>query len=58
MDKFGTVRVPDTYIFNSEGKNLVKFMGPQDWKHPNFDQRINFLLSKNPIVKQHKIESH
>ena len=37
---FGTVKVPETYLFDQMGKHLVKFIGPQDWEHPDFFTRI------------------
>ncbi len=37
---FGTVKVPETYLFNKEGKHLTKFIGPQDWSHPDYFKRV------------------
>ena len=37
---FGTVKVPETYLFDSSGKHLVKFIGPQEWMRPDFYQRV------------------
>ena len=31
MKRFGTVKVPETYLFNIDGKILKKFVGPQRW---------------------------
>lgn len=42
---FGTVKVPETYLFNSKGKNLRKFIGPQDWTQLSYEGQINFYLS-------------
>ena len=44
MPIFGTVKVPETYLFDPKGKNLNKFVGPQDWGHPNYLSRIKLLL--------------
>lgn len=40
MPLFGTVKVPETYLFDNMGKHLVKFVGPQDWNHPDYFHRI------------------
>lgn len=37
---FGTVKVPETYLFDNTGKHLVKFVGPQDWNKPDYFLRI------------------
>jgi cytochrome c biogenesis protein CcmG, thiol:disulfide interchange protein DsbE len=37
---FGTVKVPETYLFDNTGKHLVKFIGPQDWNLPDFYKRV------------------
>lgn len=37
---FGTVRVPETYIFDKNGKIIRKFKGPQDWANPFY---VKFL---------------
>jgi cytochrome c biogenesis protein CcmG, thiol:disulfide interchange protein DsbE len=42
---FGTVKVPETYLFNQELKTLTKFVGPQDWLLPGFIERTHRLLS-------------
>lgn len=40
----GTVKIPETYVFNSSGLHLRKFVGPQEWDKPYFFDRINNLL--------------
>ena len=37
---FGTIKVPETYLFDETGKHLVKFVGPQDWDHPSYYKRV------------------
>ncbi len=37
---FGTTRPPETYIIDGQGKIRRKFIGPQDWTHPEI---INYL---------------
>jgi cytochrome c biogenesis protein CcmG, thiol:disulfide interchange protein DsbE len=52
---FGTVKVPETYLFDNMGNHLVKFIGPQDWNLPNFYKRVvrnvekSFTSNKNAI---------
>lgn len=59
MLTFGTVKVPETYLFSKNGKNLNKYVGPQDWKHKSYIDRMNFYLSSiNGDQKSYKVESH
>lgn len=39
---FNTVKVPETYLFNSKFQTLRKFIGPQRWEGPEF---IDFFKS-------------
>ncbi len=52
---FGTVKVPETYLFNSRGKTLNKFTGPQDWSQASYFDRVNFYLNAQ---ESYRIESH
>ena len=54
---FGTIKVPETYLFSRDGKNLNKFVGPQDWKLQAYQTRILNYLSKNSS-KAKEIETH
>lgn len=45
LTPFGTVKVPETYLFGQDGKTLTKFVGPQDWKLSGFVERTHRLLS-------------
>lgn len=59
MLTFGTVKVPETYLFSKNGKNLNKYVGPQDWKHKSYKDRMNFYLSSlTNSQTSYKIESH
>jgi hypothetical protein len=63
MLTFGTVKVPETYLFAKNGKNLNKYIGPQDWKHKSYKDRMNFYLSSlagegSDSQKSYKIETH
>lgn len=57
LNTFGTVKVPETYLFGASGKNLNKFIGPQDWKLDSYKTRILNYLSKDSTIPQ-KIETH
>ena len=56
LDLFGTVKVPETYLFGSRGQGLEKFIGPQEWLQGNFDLRVESLLSQQEMTKS--IETH
>ncbi|MCF8059118.1 MAG: TlpA family protein disulfide reductase [Bacteriovoracaceae bacterium] len=59
MLTFGTVKVPETYLFSKSGKNLNKYIGPQDWNHKSYNDRMNFYLSSlTGGQTPYKIESH
>jgi cytochrome c biogenesis protein CcmG, thiol:disulfide interchange protein DsbE len=46
MVNFGTVKVPETYLFSTKnGKHLNKYVGPQDWLHQSYGDRLDFYLS-------------
>ncbi|EQC46927.1 redoxin domain-containing protein [Bacteriovorax sp. Seq25_V] len=44
MTKFGVVKVPETFLFNTKKLNMTKFVGPQDWKLQSYISRVmNYL---------------
>ncbi len=45
MDLFGTLKVPETFLFNSQGKHLNKFVGPQEWSQDSYFTRLDYWLS-------------
>jgi cytochrome c biogenesis protein CcmG/thiol:disulfide interchange protein DsbE len=45
-EKFGTVKIPETFIFNKSGVAIRKFTGPQDWKNTLY---ANYLDKKIKI---------
>ena len=47
MEQFGTLKVPETYMFDKKGRILKKFTGPQEWSHHYFAERINQHLLTN-----------
>lgn len=38
MDSFGTSKLPESFVFSSKSKLLKKFIGPQDWNKPYFNE--------------------
>ncbi len=57
MDQLGTLKVPETFLFNKEGKHINKFIGPQDWLAESYVTRLNFWLN-GEISTPTKVESH
>lgn len=58
LDSFGTVKVPETYLFNGSGKNLRKYIGPQDWTLSDFVTSTLRLLEGYEFTVKKQIESH
>jgi hypothetical protein len=61
MDLFGTLKVPETFLFDATGKHINKFIGPQEWGQESYQTRLDFWLnlgqnSQNYIER--KIETH
>jgi cytochrome c biogenesis protein CcmG/thiol:disulfide interchange protein DsbE len=48
-DLLGTQRVPETFLFDSNGRFLNKYVGPQEWQLPKYIQDLEnyFSLSIN-----------
>lgn len=57
MDLLGTLKVPETFLFNSAGAHINKFIGPQDWLAESYQTRLNFWLNDQNSVDR-KIETH
>lgn len=57
MDQLGTLKVPETFLFNSTGKHINKFIGPQDWLAESYVTRLSFWLNDQK-VDDRKIETH
>lgn len=57
MDQLGTLKVPETFLFNKQGKHINKFIGPQDWLQESYVIRLNFWLNSQK-VDETKVESH
>jgi len=41
---YGTFKYPETYVINSKGEVVEKFIGPENWMDPNLLSRIRGLL--------------
>ncbi len=50
METFGTFKVPETFLFDKQGKNVNKFVGPQDWQAESYVTRLSIWLG--PISTQ------
>ena len=46
LKNFGSLRVPETFIFSSEGNLVKKFVGPQDWTNKFYFENTKFLINK------------
>lgn len=57
MDQLGTLKVPETFLFASNGKHINKFIGPQDWMAESYVTRLNFWLSGENL-EQKAVETH
>jgi cytochrome c biogenesis protein CcmG, thiol:disulfide interchange protein DsbE len=43
--KFGTTKLPETFLLDKKGKFYTKFIGPQNWTSNYFSQQLeNFFL--------------
>jgi cytochrome c biogenesis protein CcmG/thiol:disulfide interchange protein DsbE len=57
MDSFGILKVPETFLFNSNAQHVNKFIGPQEWGQESFITRLDTWLTTN-ISENRKIETH
>ena len=57
MDLFGTLKVPETFLFNANGAHANKFVGPQDWLLDSYKTNLDLWLSTHNSVS-HKVETH
>ena len=55
---FGSVKVPETYLFSNQLKHLDKFIGPQDWNHSTYKDRVLRLLKLSGPSTPGKIKTH
>jgi hypothetical protein len=45
-EQYGSYAFPETYLISPKGEIITKWVGPQDWKSPNFVQMMNELSKK------------
>ena len=57
MDSFGTLKVPETFLFNSQAIHINKFVGPQEWTQESYITRLDNWLSTD-VSENRKIETH
>jgi cytochrome c biogenesis protein CcmG/thiol:disulfide interchange protein DsbE len=57
MNLFGTMKVPETFLFDGQGKSINKFIGPQEWNQESYQSRLYFWLNL-PKNEERKIETH
>lgn len=48
---FGTIRVPETFVFSSDKTTLKKYVGPQQWNNTMFFQTFDEFLQ----ISTHKL---
>ncbi len=46
QNMMGTVKVPETYLFNRQGKHIKKFVGPQNWELVEIQSFVNKSTGK------------
>jgi cytochrome c biogenesis protein CcmG/thiol:disulfide interchange protein DsbE len=44
MQDYGVVKVPETFLFDKNGRTLTKFTGPQEWEKPFYYQRLKSFV--------------
>ena len=44
LSKFGTMKVPETFVFNGEGTFVKKYVGPQEWNRQIYLEDLAQLL--------------
>jgi peroxiredoxin len=45
-EKYGSYAFPETYLISPKGEIITKWIGPQDWKSPDFVRMMNELSEK------------
>ncbi|MFT6068583.1 MAG: thiol-disulfide isomerase/thioredoxin [Bacteriovoracaceae bacterium] len=55
---YGSVKVPETYLFSNKLRHLEKFVGPQDWEHRSYFDRVLKLVEATNLDKMKNVESH
>lgn len=57
MSRFGTFKVPETYLFDKSGMLLTKYVGPQNWLNNSYIRQIERLVYGDR-EKLKSIETH
>lgn len=57
MDLFGTLKVPESFLFDTSGKHIAKLIGPQEWGQESYKTRLDFWLNRQNS-NERKIETH
>ncbi|MFL5814437.1 MAG: peroxiredoxin family protein [Bdellovibrionia bacterium] len=45
-EQYGSYAFPETYLISPKGEIITKWVGPQDWKNPNFVRMMDELSQK------------
>lgn len=48
---FGVFGYPETFLIDREGKQVARFIGPRDWKDPQFEQDLRTLITEGRWVR-------
>lgn len=51
LNRFGTAKVPETYLFTVNGMLKSRFVGPQDWGFSGMQDRVLSLLKPSDVSK-------
>lgn len=49
--RYGTVKFPETYVIDPQGKLAAKFVGPRDWRSPHAARYFDGLIAGTPAVE-------
>jgi phosphatidylglycerol:prolipoprotein diacylglycerol transferase len=48
---YGVFGYPETFIIDREGKQVARYIGPRDWKDPQFEQDLRTLITEGRWVR-------
>ena len=48
---YGVFGYPETFLIDREGKQVARFIGPRDWKDPQFEQDLRTLVTEGRWVR-------
>jgi len=48
---YGVFGYPETFLIDREGKQVARFIGPRDWKEPQFEQDLRTLITEGRWVR-------